>query len=187
MNSLANHHFIQHDGRNITVEQLVPIMNEVFNISTELATIVSSLGLLTADNPAGGVFTLNDLNKHNLFEHDASLSRCDFNICGDDHTFNQTIFNEFLSFFDDTDHITIEKAAAARYHRVKESRRENRQFTYDTRKQITSYGETIKYFRTMVDPNTGLTPVSFVKILFGRFSHIIFIPNVVFSGIVSRG
>jgi hypothetical protein len=171
MNSLANHHFINHDGTNITVKELVPIMNQVFNISTELGTIVSSLGLLTADDPASGVFTLNDLNKHNIFEHDASLSRCDFNICGDNHSFNQTIFNEFLSFFNGSEYVTIERAAAARYHLVQKSRAQNPQFTYDVHKQITSYGETIKYFRTMVDPTTKLTSLNFVKILFGRFSH----------------
>jgi len=173
MNSIANHHFIQHDGRNITVPKLVQVMMDVFNLSKELATKVSDLGLLTADNPAGGVFTLDDLNKHNLFEHDASLSRCDLNICGDNHSFNQTIFDDFLSFFNDTDHITIERAAAARYHFVQKSRSENSQFTYDVLKQATSYGETIKYFRTMADPVTGLTPVRFVKILFGKFPHIL--------------
>lgn len=78
MNSLANHHIIPHDGRNVTVPHLVEVLGDVFNLSPELATVVSQLGLATAPDPTTGSFNLPDLDKHNAFEHDASLTRVDF-------------------------------------------------------------------------------------------------------------
>lgn len=168
MNSLANHGFIQRDGRNITVASLVPVLQEVFHLSNELATIISTLGLFTAPDPTKGVFTLDDLNRHNLFEHDASLSREDYYYNKDAVTFRPEVFKKFMSHFKDMQYVTLQAAADARYAMVKDSRKRNPTFTYDTQQRITSYGETIKYFRTIVDPNTQQCPVAWVKILFGK-------------------
>ena len=177
LNSLANHHIIPHDGKNLTVSILVPVLGEVFNLSPELATVVAQLGVATSPDASKGSFDLPDLDKHNAFEHDASLSRLDYYFSGipGDAKFNQTIFDEFMSHFDGMDYITIPAAAAARYSRVQSSRVNTPGFTYDAQQQITSYAETIKYFRTMVDPTNGLTSKKFVKILFGEsFSSLEF-------------
>lgn len=177
LNSLANHHIIPHDGKNLTVSILVPVLGEVFNLSPELATVVAQLGVATSPDASKGSFDLPDLDKHNAFEHDASLSRLDYYFSGipGDAKFNQTIFDEFMSHFDGMDYITIPAAAAARYSRVQSSRVNTPGFTYDAQQQITSYAETIKYFRTMVDPTNGLTSKKFVKILFGEsFSSLQF-------------
>lgn len=138
-----------------------------------MATIVTNLALLAAPDPSKGVFTLGDLNKHNFFEHDASLSRVDFGLGGDGHTFDKPTFKRFLSFFGNDEFVTLEKAALARYDRVQASRRDNRNFTYGSQQRITSYGETIKYFRTMVDNKTGKTPLKFVKILFRKLPVLV--------------
>jgi hypothetical protein len=170
MNSLANHNFINHDGTNITVDALVPILGEVFHWSTEVATIVSQQGLASAADPSKGTFTLGDLNTHNIFEHDASLSRADYYFGEhDDHTFRQDIFDQFLSFFDGQENVTLETAGAARYKRVEQSRADNPTFTYGETQQFFSYAETIFYFRGIVDPVTKACPVAWVKILFGTY------------------
>ncbi|KAI2768199.1 hypothetical protein F4815DRAFT_498181 [Daldinia loculata] len=44
-------------------------------------------------NPNATFFTLDQLNKHGILEHDASLSRSDA-FFGNNHVFNETIFNE---------------------------------------------------------------------------------------------
>lgn len=170
MNSLANHGFINHDGRNLTIPSVVPVLMGVFNLSQELASIVTGLGLATADDPSKGVFSLGDMNKHNNFEHDASLSRKDFALGGDGHTFDQPTFDRFLSHFNDSEYVTLEVAAKARMAMVNYSRVTNPFFLYTWQQRITSYGETIKYIRTLVENKTGLTPLRFVKILF-RKSH----------------
>lgn len=169
MNSIANHGFINHNGRNLTVADVVPVMVDVFHLSEELATIVTNLAMLTADDPASGQFSLGMLNKHNIFEHDASMSRKDFYAGGDGFTFDRKTFDRFMSYFGNDEFIDLKKAAAARYDRVQQSRRDNPTFTYTSQQRITSYGEVIKFFRTLVDNKIGKTPVKFVKILFGRW------------------
>ena len=174
LNSLANHHILPHTGRNLTVPLLVDVMGEVFNLSPELATVVAQLALATAPNPSAGSLDLSNLDKHNAFEHDASLTRVDFAFSGipGDAKFDPTLFAQFMSHFDGLDYITIPAAAAARYSRVKSSRANTPNFTYGDIQQITSYAETIKYFRTMVDPNNGLTSKEFVRILFGKSCNV---------------
>jgi hypothetical protein len=168
LNSLANHHILPHDGRNMTIPVLVKAMQEALNVSPEFGTTISVLGTLTAPDPSKGSFDLTDLLNHNVFEHDASLSRADFEFGGDVQTFRPDVFEEFISFFDGQEFVTLPVAAAARYHRVETERHRNPNFAYTVAHQITSYSETIFYFRALADPKTGQTPVKFVKILFGR-------------------
>ncbi|KAL3430675.1 putative sterigmatocystin biosynthesis peroxidase stcC [Aspergillus tetrazonus] len=166
MNSLANHGFINHNGSNITVNEVIPLMQEVFHLSEELATIVTGLAVLSADDPASGNFNLDMLNRHNIFEHDASLTRKDFYLGGDGHTIDKPTLDEFLGYFEGKEWIDLNDAAAARYARVLDSREKNPSFLYQDQQLITSYGETIKYFRTMVDPRSNKTSAEFVRILF---------------------
>ncbi|KAL4865140.1 hypothetical protein BDV12DRAFT_175096 [Aspergillus spectabilis] len=168
MNSLANHGFINRNGSNITVGEVVPLMQEVFHLSEELATIVTKLAVLSADDPASGLFNLDMLNRHNIFEHDASLTRKDFYLGGDGHTIDQVALKKFLRFFKGKQWIDLNDAAMARYARVLESRLKNPTFLYQDQQIITTYGETIKYFRTMVDPRSNKTSAEFVKILFSE-------------------
>lgn len=170
MNSMANHDIIPHNGRNMTVPVLVKALGETFNLSPELAGIVSQLGVNTAPDPSQGSFKLSDLNKHNAFEHDASMSRVDFYHSGEEGIakFDQRTFDRFMSHFKGMEYISIEAAAAARYSMVQYSRKNTPGFTYTQQHQITSYAEVIKFFKTMVDPANGQCKKQFVKILFGK-------------------
>ncbi|KAH9435989.1 hypothetical protein MCOR02_004899 [Pyricularia oryzae] len=160
MNSMANHGFINRDGRNLTAADVVPRLVEVFHLSTELATLLTQLGL--------PVFTLGDLNIHNRFEHDASLSRKDFYFGGDGFTLDDAAFNQWFSHFGDGDkeYIDLQTAATARYSRVKHSHVHNPTFVLDAPKRLASYGETILFFRTMVDPRNQQCRRDFVEIFF---------------------
>jgi hypothetical protein len=166
LNSLANHNIIPHDGKNLSVPLLVKALGEAYNTSPELSTIVSLGGVSTSPNPSGGTFDLDDLNKHNIIEHDGSLSRADFNLGGDDHTFRPDIFGTVLKFFDGMANVTIPAAAAARYQRIQRERYRDSHFMYGPSQMFSSYAETALYFLSMVDPSTGATPVDFVRILF---------------------
>ncbi|OCL07966.1 Cloroperoxidase [Glonium stellatum] len=165
LNTLANHGFISRNGKGITVPMVVKAQLEVYNISTELATIVALGGLMTSDDPSSGAFNLDDLDKHNVIEHDASLSRADINLGGDDHTFRQDIFDTVLAFFNGPS-VTIPAAALARYSRVLTERYRDPNFFYGPDQQRNAYLETTLYLLTMVDPKTGLTPVEFIRIFF---------------------
>ncbi|KAL2850260.1 Peroxidase, family 2-domain-containing protein [Aspergillus pseudoustus] len=168
MNSLANHGFINHNGSNITASTVIPLMQEIFHLSEELATIVTGFALLATDNPASGIFNLDMLNRHNIFEHDASLTRKDVYFGGDGHTIDPPSLKKFLNHFKGKKWIDLNDAAAARYARVLESRAKNPTFYYLNQQMLTGYAETIKYFRTMVDPRSNRTSAEFVRILFSE-------------------
>ena len=178
MNSLANHGFFPHDGRNITVPMMVDVLGKVFNLSPEMATIVGHIGLATR-SPDATFLDLPDLNKHNAFEHDGSMSRVDFYHSGPEGVgkFDQKTFNRFFSYFKGMKYITREVAAAARYSLIKYSRKNTPGFTYESQHRITSYAEVIKFMKTMVD-ETGQCRTDFVKILFGEFPSLPFIVSI---------
>ena len=112
LNSLANHHILPHNGRNLTLPLLIDIVGEVFNLSPELATVVAQLALATAPNPSAGSLDLSNLDKYNAFEHDASLTRVDFTFSGAKS--DPTLFAQSMSDFDGLDYITTPAAAATR-------------------------------------------------------------------------
>lgn len=171
MNSMANHHIIPHDGKNLTITLLAEALAGTFNLSPEMGTIVSAIGLNTAPDPSVGHFQLDHLNKHNAFEHDASLSRVDFAFSGEEGVakFDNATFRRWFSHFDGLEYINLEIAAKARYAMVQHSRQHTPGFTYEEQHRITSYAETIKFMKTMVD-STGQTKREFVKILFGEYA-----------------
>ncbi|KAF2971576.1 heme-thiolate peroxidase [Xylaria multiplex] len=93
MNTLANHGFIQRDGRNITRENAVNGLRDGLNFNPTLSNIMFDQAIIANPEPNATYFTLDQLNKHNLLEHDASLSRSDAYF-GNNHVFNQTVFDE---------------------------------------------------------------------------------------------
>ncbi|OTA74612.1 hypothetical protein M434DRAFT_88515 [Hypoxylon sp. CO27-5] len=93
LNTLANHGFLPHDGRNITKETTVNAMASALNFNTSLATLMFQMAVVVNPEPNATFFTLDQLNVHNILEHDASLSRSDA-FFGNNHVFNETIFNE---------------------------------------------------------------------------------------------
>ncbi|TGJ78181.1 heme-thiolate peroxidase [Xylaria hypoxylon] len=93
MNTLANHGFIQRDGANITRENAVNGLREGLNFNPDLSNIMFDQAIIANPEPNATYFTLDQLNVHNLLEHDASLSRSDAYF-GNNHVFNQTVFDE---------------------------------------------------------------------------------------------
>ncbi|KAF9780107.1 Cloroperoxidase [Thelephora terrestris] len=75
LNALANHGYINRDGRNITVHALVEAMHEVYSLTKPLAYLLALAGVLLCGD--GRTVDLHRLAKHNVIEHDASLSRQD--------------------------------------------------------------------------------------------------------------
>ncbi|KAI0101413.1 Cloroperoxidase [Hypoxylon sp. NC0597] len=93
LNTLANHGFLPHDGRNITKETTINAMASALNFNTSLAALMFQMAVVANPEPNATFFTLDQLNVHNVLEHDASLSRSDA-FFGNNHVFNETIFNE---------------------------------------------------------------------------------------------
>ncbi|KAH7319976.1 Chloroperoxidase [Stachybotrys elegans] len=75
LNTLANHGYLPHDGRNINVDTIRAAVTEALNWDPRLATFIATqainvnLGVESTD--------LAGLGAHNITEHDASLTRLD--------------------------------------------------------------------------------------------------------------
>jgi len=168
LNSMANHGFLPHSGKDLTVNMLTGAMEKVFNIGLDLRTILAIGGLFSSPNALlNGTMDLNDLNKHNYIEHDGSLSRAPIHEGGDDHTFRQDIFDQVLMFFSNATKatITIDMASKAHLHRV-QTDSQTMAFSYGSKQNFLALGETALYLTAMGDPLTGATPLDYVRVLF---------------------
>lgn len=98
-------------------------------------------------------------------EHDASLSRRDA-FFGDNFSFNNTIWQQTVSFFSGGKTALL-PAAKAIANRTADSTQTNPEFTYGFREFVFRYGETAIYLQTMGgDDVTGVTRLDWVKSLF---------------------
>ncbi|KAI1790535.1 Cloroperoxidase [Ganoderma leucocontextum] len=79
LNTLANHGYLPHDGRNLTLVQLVSAIHQVYGISRPLATVFAVGGLVKCGHWRGArrVLDLHDLARHGVLEHDGSLVHAD--------------------------------------------------------------------------------------------------------------
>jgi len=75
LNSLANHGYINRDGRNLTINALAEAIQRVYNFTKPLAYFLAVAGVIRCGN--GRTVDLYHLAKHGAIEHDASLSRRD--------------------------------------------------------------------------------------------------------------
>ena len=58
MNTLANHGFLPHDGRNITRANLVDALGQALNFNATLANLMFDMGVVANPEPNATVFTL---------------------------------------------------------------------------------------------------------------------------------
>jgi hypothetical protein len=75
----ADHSCSPHEGRDLTLSQLVTGLKQAYNVSTPLAYVLSLVGLIACGT--GGLFSrtldLRNLALHNRIEHDASIVHAD--------------------------------------------------------------------------------------------------------------
>ncbi|KAE9377062.1 Cloroperoxidase [Stipitochalara longipes BDJ] len=169
LNSLANHGFLPHNGKGVTIPILIKALNDGMNIGADFATVIGGAGLLSVPaNLLATSFDLNDLNEHNFpIEHDASLSRADYYGNNEDnYSFKETIFDTVLAYYDGMNETSIPVAAKAKYNRVATEERKDPKFTYTPQQFILSYGETALYISVMGDPIYGVASVEYVRIFF---------------------
>ncbi|ESZ94018.1 hypothetical protein SBOR_5596 [Sclerotinia borealis F-4128] len=170
MNSLANHGFLPHNGRGFTIPDVIAALDTALNVGADFATAIGGAGLLSVPgNSLATSFDLDNLNEHNFpIEHDASLSRADYfsSPTHDNYSFNQTIFNQFFSFYSSHSHTSIPVAAAAKYARENYEEREDTRFSYEAQQFLSSYGETALYLSVLGDPVNGVADTEWVRVFF---------------------
>jgi hypothetical protein len=170
LNSLANHDILPRDGRNYTIPMLVKALGEGLNVSSEIATTLARFGMSVSSDPASGAFNLDDLNKHNALEHDASLSRKDFDLGGASQAFDSDVFQETLGYFNGATNVSIKDVAAARWGRIQKSKADNSNFLYGERQIFPTYLESSSYYQLFEDPKTNLASVEWITIFFSEIT-----------------
>ncbi|KZP07573.1 heme-thiolate peroxidase [Athelia psychrophila] len=168
LNTLASHGYLNRNGI-VTPQEIVNAVQEGFNMDWDLATLVTwgaflvdgnhltnlmSIGQQskeTGTNPPGPA-TVGGLNTHGVFEGDASTTRGDFYF-GDNHSFNETLFDVFLnkSAIYGGGKYNLSAAAEVRWARIQDSMARNPTFTFTTPRYFTAYAESAFPYRFFVD------------------------------------
>lgn len=166
LNALANQGFLPRNGQNIDENTTAKALDTALNIPPEFGKLLHKAAVRT--NPTGNVtnsFNLDHLARHNILEHDASLSRQDVAF-GDNIAFNQTIFDETRSNWQDT--IDVPQAAKARLARVNTSNTTNPTFGFTKVGEQFSVGESAAYLIVLGNATTRTANKTVVEYLFGK-------------------
>ncbi|RDW73919.1 hypothetical protein BP5796_07361 [Coleophoma crateriformis] len=139
MNTLANHGFLPHDGRNITKANAIHALGAGLNFDATLAGIMWDQAIIANTEPNATFFTLDNLNRHNILEHDGSMSRSDA-FFGNNHVFNQTIFDTTKVFWTEPI-LTPNQLANGKIARQLASKATNPNYTFTSTTEAFSLGE----------------------------------------------
>eukprot|EP00475_Leptophrys_vorax_P004050 TRINITY_DN123_c0_g1_i1.p1 TRINITY_DN123_c0_g1~~TRINITY_DN123_c0_g1_i1.p1 ORF type:complete len:245 (-),score=44.15 TRINITY_DN123_c0_g1_i1:126-860(-) len=145
LNTLANHGYLPHDGLNITRDDFVNALTEVYNLDSSFAGTLAdgALNKLGKSDANGDlVISLSDLNEHNAIEHDASLTRQDYgDTGGDNHSPNADLIAELKGFSSDGTVLTWCDVATARSQRPEEEAASDSTFSFTDEQAAVAYGE----------------------------------------------
>lgn len=171
LNALANHNYLPHTGQNITQDMTTSALDAGLNIPPEFGALLHAAAVRTnPDGNATNQFNLDHLGRHNILEHDASLSRQDA-FFGNNLVFNPTVFSETRAHWQDT--IDVPQAAAARLARIQTSNTTNPSFGFTRIGQQFSVGESAAYLLVLGDKASRTANRTVVEYLFGEFYPIL--------------
>ncbi|KAF1992179.1 Cloroperoxidase, partial [Aulographum hederae CBS 113979] len=167
LNILANYNILPHNGKGITVDQLIAAITSAYSVQPGFASVLANGGLLASPTPLQRKLDLADLAKHNVIEHDGSLSRQDA-ATGDQLKFSEDAWGMVMREYDGMKQTSIEAASRGKWNRVQDSltKRGAAGVTYKAKQFILSYGETALYLSALGGPGTGVANVEWVKMFF---------------------
>lgn len=164
LNTIANHGFLPRNGVNVSLDDLITGLGKSINLAAAATITPGEIALTTSTTGNASTFNLDDLDKHHILEHDASLSRNDFYF-GDDHTFNRAIWRRTAAHFTSST-ISFATAAAARSDRIAAAAAVNPQFNMTASEHTNSYFESALYMAVFGNLTTGNAVTEWVEILF---------------------
>lgn len=184
LNTLANHGLLPHNGKDISQEVITEVLNNTLNLADGLSAFLFEEAMTTVEDPKATTFSLSDLNCPGILEHDGSLrylplqkhrgnqadllSRQD-TYFGNNHEFNQTIFDQTKSYWT-TPLIDMYQAAEAHEARLNTSKATNPTFNLSETGLTFSFGETAAYMIVFEDTNLGYANRSWVEYFFGEWT-----------------
>ncbi|KAI1105729.1 Cloroperoxidase [Jackrogersella minutella] len=164
LNTLANHGFLPHSGKGITVNKTIDALLSALNIEPAVSEELFTFAATTNPTPNATFFDLDNLSRHNILEHDGSLSRQDAYFGAND-VFNATVFNQTKSYWTG-DVIDIQMAANARVARLMTSNLTNPEYSLSDLGAAFSVGESAAYIAILGDKVSGTVPKTYVEYLF---------------------
>ncbi|KAL4948904.1 Chloroperoxidase [Aspergillus filifer] len=165
MNTLANHGYLPHDGRNLTRPVVVNALNQALHFNASLGNLMFDMALVANPEEGADWFTLDHLNRHNVLEHDASLSRADAYF-GSNHIFNATIFAQTQHFWTDKNTLTAAMLANSKIARQVISKAFNPNYTFTDTTENFSLGEVAAPIIVFGDMEEGTVERNFVEYFF---------------------
>ncbi|KAH8888926.1 Cloroperoxidase [Thozetella sp. PMI_491] len=164
LNALANHGYLPRDGADVSLDEFLDSIDEVFNVDPSLIQPLVEAGLVFSTTGMNETLNLDDLDHQaDPREHDGSLSRSDL-FLGDNHSFNATIWNQVSRHFRNKT-ITIETAELARRDRIAAARAANPQFNFGDDQNGASLGESAFYLKVF-EVAPGKTSHVWTEVLF---------------------
>ncbi|KAF9477466.1 aromatic peroxygenase precursor [Pholiota conissans] len=168
LNTLASHGWLPRNGI-ASPSQIITAVQEGFNMGNDLAIFVTyaahlvdgnlltdllSIGgksLKTGPSPPAPAI-VGGLNTHGVFEGDASMTRGD-DFFGDNHSFNETLFDELVEFSNKFGggFYNLTAAAEFRWHRIQSSISTNPIFSLTSPRYYTAYAESVFPLTFFVD------------------------------------
>ncbi|QRV94874.1 peroxidase family 2 domain protein [Ceratobasidium sp. AG-Ba] len=144
LNTLANHGYLPHDGKNVSIFTLVPAIRKVYNFSFFHAFFLSCAGIFLCGRWLTLSFSLSDLAAPGKLEHDASLAHNDLD--ADVNVPAPELVEELIKDSKDGKTLTFRDLAEARVRRERTLPKPLDDFT-----AAVSRGEAINLLRSMGD------------------------------------
>ncbi|KAJ3294912.1 hypothetical protein HK104_003190 [Borealophlyctis nickersoniae] len=172
LNALANHGMLPRDGHNISPKQYVSALKEVGCDVAFCSTFPAiALAFVPSRKNAAGeiVFGLDDLRKHGGTEHDASLTRNDFDLSPihDNWSLNRTLYTQLRSFANPaTGRLDVTSMAKARKTRQADSKARNPNADFGPRQWTLAHGEAAQLLNFFGHQHGFEVPVKVVDALF---------------------
>lgn len=166
LNALANHGFLPRNGLDISEDVILAAFNESLNVYNSILLQAIDTAMTTSTTGNSSTFNLADTVKHDVIEHDASLSRQDYYF-GDNLHFNAEVWANTTAFFT-SDNVTVEQAAQARAARLEQAQAINPTFNLTSDLASFQLIETCLYLVILGGTEEGNPPVSWVESLFGE-------------------
>lgn len=167
LNTLANHGYISRDGLNITLTELQNGFTNAINLAPEFSVGPWTAGMQTSTTGRNDTLNLHDLVKHNVIEHDASLSRLD-TYFGDAAVFNDDVWAQVNASYG-ADVVTKEQVGASRLARIATCEAENPEYNLTTSGSAAGWGEAALFLIVMGNKTTGNASREYVEIFFREF------------------
>ncbi|KAJ7716397.1 Cloroperoxidase [Mycena maculata] len=164
LNTLANHGYLPRSGKNLSIPMMLQAAIDGFNVGPDAIIQAAKFGLLSGN--AWTTLDLDALKLHNLIEHDASISRNDLAVTGDNLHFNETIFTTLAKANPGVDYYNATSAGQVQHDRLAISLATNPNITNTPKEFLLRTRESSLYLSIMGNVATGVAPKEFVQIFF---------------------